>query len=270
MRNIIAWFAVVILLGGAAALIYSLRPPTENAARAPETPSPPEQKAVHPPIRYPVANEQGRTKDAASQTAQSLPPLDKSDGPMGKALADLFGAEAVKTLFNMDNIIQRVVVTLDNVTGRQLPQRYLPVKPVGGRFRVTEKGGRIYLSPHNYQRYTPYVRLAEAVDSHAVISLYVRFYPLFQRVYESLGYKGYFNDRLVAVIKTLLDTPQVHGPVKLIQPSVYYRYADPHLESLTAGQKILVRMGSDNARRIKAKLRTLRRGLMSLGSRVSH
>lgn len=221
---------------------------------------------MRPPIRYPIVNDQGRTKDATGQTGQSLPPLGKSDGPVGRALADLFGAGTVKDLFNTNNIIQRVAVTIDNVTGRELPLRFLPVKPVGGRFRVTEKGGRIYVSRSNYRRYEPYVRLAESVDSHALIALYVHFYPLFQQVYESLGFKGYFNDRLVEAIKTLLDTPDVRGPIKLIQPSVYYKYADPHLESLTAGQKILVRMGGDNARRIKAKLRTLRRGLMLLGS----
>jgi hypothetical protein len=45
---------------------------------------------------------------------------------------------------------------------------------------------------------------------------------------------------------------------------VQYEYADPKLEALTAGQKVLVRMGPDNARAVKTKLRELRSALIGL------
>jgi hypothetical protein len=47
------------------------------------------------------------------------------------------------------------------------------------------------------------------------------------------------------------------------RPWVRYQYVDPQLESLAAGQKILLRMGPDNERRLKQKLRELRRELMA-------
>lgn len=273
MRKILALVTAAVLLGGAFAVLYLNQPPVRHgppdtgAGRAGEGSATGERTPVHPPIRYPITDEQGHTRDADTQSARPLPSLDKSDGPLRNALKALFGDKALNDLFRTTNVIQRVVVTLDNVTGRQLPLRYLPVKPVGGSFRVAQTRGRLFLSQSNYRRYTPYVRIAEAVDTDALVKLYVRYYPLFQKVYENLGYKGYFNDRLVAVLQTLLDTPQVRGPIKLIQPSVYYKFADPHLESLTAGQKILIRMGPGNARRVKAKLRSLRRALMSLDAR---
>jgi hypothetical protein len=37
-----------------------------------------------------------------------------------------------------------------------------------------------------------------------------------------------------------------------------FTYADPALESRSAGQKLLIRMGPDNAAAIKAKLKELR------------
>jgi len=46
-----------------------------------------------------------------------------------------------------------------------------------------------------------------------------------------------------------------------VQPKVFYVYADPKLEALSAGQKILLRMGSANAEQIKAKLREIRQAL---------
>ena len=39
------------------------------------------------------------------------------------------------------------------------------------------------------------------------------------------------------------------GPVKLVQPSVVHKFADPKLESLSAGQKLLIRMGPRERRR---------------------
>jgi hypothetical protein len=61
------------------------------------------------------------------------------------------------------------------------------------------------------------------------------------------------------VIDHLLETPEVDGPVKLVQPGVFYEFADPSLESRSSGQKLLLRMGSDNAAAVKLKLRDVRR-----------
>jgi hypothetical protein len=69
----------------------------------------------------------------------------------------------------------------------------------------------------------------------------------------------YFNDRVFEVIDHLLSTPDVTGPIALTQPKVLYEFADPQLQELSAGQKILVRMGPDNEARVKAKLREIRK-----------
>jgi hypothetical protein len=99
----------------------------------------------------------------------------------------------------------------------------------------------------------------------------MRLYPLFQQAYEDLGYpKRYFNDRLVEVIDQLLATPEVagelkvhlpaiNGPVQPERPWVLNEFDDPALQSLSAGQKILLRMGPVNERRMKTKLSEIRR-----------
>jgi hypothetical protein len=89
--------------------------------------------------------------------------------------------------------------------------------------------------------------------------VYEHLYPLFQQSYEDLGYPGkYFNDRLVEVIDSLLQTPEVTAPVTLVQPKVFYEFADQDLEARPTGQKLLIRMGPANERTIKAKLREFR------------
>ena len=91
-------------------------------------------------------------------------------------------------------------------------------------------------------------------------AVYIQFYPLFQQSYAELGYPSrYFNDRVFEVIDHLLSAPDVTGPIALTQPKVLYEFADPQLQELSAGQKILVRMGPDNEAKVKAKLREIRK-----------
>ena len=131
-----------------------------------------------------------------------------------------------------------------------------------GTFRVGGPEGSVAIGADNAARYAPYVLAMEAVDSAKLVALYVRLYPLFQEAYAELGYPSrYFNDRLFEVIDHLLATPDVQGSVALVQPKVLYEYADPALQDLSAGQKILVRMGGENEAKVKAKLRELKRAL---------
>jgi len=107
------------------------------------------------------------------------------------------------------------------------------------------------------------VKIAELVNAQKLVEVYVRLYPLFQQAYEELGYPNkYFNDRLLMVLNHLLVAPDLKEPVKLVQPSVFYVYADPDLEARSAGQKILMRMGSKNEAIVKAKLREIKQQVM--------
>jgi hypothetical protein len=142
-----------------------------------------------------------------------------------------------------------------------------------GRFTTTEQGGRTVVAAENDARYAPWVRLFESADVPRLVALYRSSYPLFQQAYEELGYPGrHFNDRVVEVIDHLLAAPEpeppivvesvtVRGPMQLTRPWVHQVFADPQLESLSAGQKIMVRVGLDNERRLKAQLRRFREAL---------
>jgi hypothetical protein len=174
-------------------------------------------------------------------------------------------------LFHTDRLIRRLVVSVDNLPGRQYPRsnyriaRAVPGQLVVRRVRLYQgEDETLYLNPDNYARYTPYIKLFTGMDSGQLVAIYRHFYPLFQAAYEDLGYpSAYFNDRLVDVIDNLLATPVVTGPVKLVRPHVLYQYADPDLEALSAGQKILIRVGPENAEKLRSKLKELRRLLTS-------
>ena len=257
-------FAGIVLLLAAAAAGYwfFLRPPEPVASRefapppvaqAPVAPAPP--PALEPAIKHPL-------ETPPPEPAQPLPALGDSDASVADALSGLLGAKPFAEFFDLQNLVRRIVVTVDNLPRAKLPRLMLPVKPVGGKFRVAGEGSAMVIDPENAARYAAYVRLAESVDSAKLVALYRRLYPLFQRAYVELGYPdGYFNDRLVAVIDHLLAAEPAVGPIRLVRPKIFYEFADPQLESLSAGRKLLLRIGNDNAQRIKSKLRELRAGI---------
>lgn len=264
MKKTIWWLILVFGVALVAAIAYFAIPKLEPppVPREPE-PAPvaaaPEQPPAAPEIRYPVPEQPAPEKP--------LPALDTSDATMKNEIARLWSDKAVEERFHLRDFIRRVVVTIDNLPRPKLPLRYMPVKPVEGHFLVSGTDDDLSIAPDNAARYTPYVKLLEAIDTPKLVALYVRFYPLFQQAYVDLGYpNGYFNDRLVEVIDDLLAAPDVQAPVKVVRPKVFYLYADPDLESRSAGQKILMRMGHDNAMRVKSKLAAIRGALISQSS----
>lgn len=251
MNDTIRWLLLVVAVGGIVAASYYYWQQSVQRQSSPAVEASPE---VEPVIRHPI--QQAQSNEA------SLPSLEESDSVTQDALADLLSQDWAREFLQLDDLVRRIVVTVDNLPRRQVPLKYMPVKPAGPKFLAIGEEESIVLNPKNYQRYTPYVRLAEAVETKKIVSGYVQFYPLFQQAYEDLGYpSGYFNDRLIDAIDNLLATPDIKGPVKLVRPEVIYEFADPELETRSAGQKILMRMGSDNAGRIKAKLREIREEL---------
>jgi Protein of unknown function (DUF3014) len=258
----IVWLVLLMALAASAVFFYPWRqnPPPQPAPAAPAI-QPPVAAEAAPAIRHPIENAQGA---AANTETKPLPALMVSDTTMQNTLADLFGPASLGKVFYEDAIIHRFVTTVDNLPRKTIPSRNLPVKPIGGPLVTSSKDDNISISADNASRYTPYVRMAESIDAKSLVSAYVHFYPLIQQDYRDLGYpKGYFNDRLIEAIDDLLAAPEVKDSLQVVQPKVLYQYADPELEARSAGQKIMIRMGNDNAAKVKAKLQEIRRELTS-------
>jgi hypothetical protein len=249
------WYVVpVVILGaGLGGYLYYTKskaepPPVVKTAPLPAPVAEPQPPAIAHPIP-----EDG---DAAQP---ALPLLTESDGPLHDSLARITNAKSLDQLLVPENLVRNIVVTVDNLPRSKTAVERRPVKPTPGGALVVTSGDEITLSEENYARYAPFVSLVQSADSKQLAGMYFHYYPLFQDAYEDLGYPDkYFNDRLVEVIDNLLATPTPKGPVKLTQPRVFYEYADPALEGLSAGQKVLLRMGNANAALMKKKLREFR------------
>ena len=240
-----------------------------------------QQKAPEPvEVEMPAALPPPAASAAAPATAAASVPEPKASEPpltaegVTPALSQFIGAQAALSLFQLEDFPHRFVATVDNLGRAHAPSMLWPVRPTGNRLAVVERGGRSFLSNDNAARYTPLMLAFEKLDTHAAVALYVRLLPLLQQAYEDLGYpKQRFHARLIEVIDQLLATPEPRGPIELTltevkgdvpsqRPWVRYEFADPALESASAGQKIMLRVGLANERRLKAKLRELRAELV--------
>lgn len=229
--------------------------PQPPAAALPAVPAP----AAPPAIQYPVPEPE------AALRSEDIP----------RSLADLLGADAVRTFLQTADFPRRFAATVDSLGREHAPVAAWPVQPTPGAFSVEQRPDGAVIAPANAARYAPFVQFVSGVDAERAVALYRRMYPFLQGAYRELGFGDrYLNDRVMAVIDLLLAAPEpaepprvqlteVKGPVPSTRPWVRYQFADPQLEGLAAGQKILVRVGPANERILKAKLRQLRKLLVS-------
>jgi len=260
------WLAAIVVVAIIAAAAVLWRSKTDSPSSPVTAASAPQAAATT--ASMPAGPEPG------IQHPVETPSAALAAGDIGRALTDLLGSKAVMAFVQIDDFPRRLVATVDNLGRSHAPSGLWPVNPTPGRFTVEEREGGPVIAADNAMRYTPLVLLTESVDAGRAADLYVGMYPLLQQAYEELGYpKHYFNDRLIAVIDLLLATPEAQYPVKLHltevkgpipseRPWVRYEYADPRLESLSAGQKILLRAGPENGRRLKTRLAGFRAELV--------
>jgi hypothetical protein len=250
-----AAIVVVALLGAVYYYKYHRAVPPPVVAAPPPAPAQPAQAATEPAVRNPVP---------IPADTKPLPPLKESDPDVRESLTGLFGAKSISQFLVPESIVRHIVVTVDNLPRRKVAVELRPVKPILGETAIATQGDVTTLAAANSERYEPIMRVLRNMDTKALTDVYFRLYPLFQQSYEDLGYPGqYFNDRLVEVIDDMLRAPDVQGPIQLTQPKVFYEYADPKLEALSAGQKVLLRMGPANEALVKAKLRELRKAVVN-------
>jgi Protein of unknown function (DUF3014) len=229
----------VILLAIAAGVWYWQKRGADEA----EAPAPPPPAPAEPAIKNPII----------------LPDDIDPNLSATEQVATLVGTPRFEAMFVPDDFVRKVVATVDSLARKDVAARMNPAKPPAGKFVTAGEGDAVVLGAANFARYAPWVELVESLDSATTVALYKRLYPQFQQTYENLGNPdGYFNDRVVEVIDHLLAAPEAPATIALVQPNVYYEFADPALESQSAGRKLLLRMGPGNAARVKAKLREIR------------
>jgi Protein of unknown function (DUF3014) len=258
------WVLVVLAAIGAGVLIWrketqKIVPPPDTVAALPSS-STVATPVVEGPV-HPIELAKSEPEPAKASTA-ALPTLDASDGSVADTLQALVGGDLASLMLS-DRVILRIVATVDALPRQDIANGILPLHTPKGAFLTEQADGVTTISDRNAERYAAYMQMVENTDTNALVGWYVQHYPLFQQAYRELGYPhGYFNDRLIAMIDDLLAAPVPAKIVELVKPRTLYQFSDPSLQSLSVGQKLLIRMGPDNAAQIKEKLRSIRSALI--------
>jgi hypothetical protein len=255
--KIIGAIVVIVVVALAAWWYFTRMPGVDFSRQGPAPSGPARASTAPPPIEHPI--EEAQTLPAPATTTP-LPPLDASDDAVASALAAIPGAQGLSELLIARGLVPHVVATVDALPRRNIGVSILPMRTPAGVFAAGSSEGHPVLSSNNFARYDPYMKIVEAVDPRTLVTWYVHWYPLFQEAYRQLGYpQGYFNDRLIEAINDMLAAPNARPPVALVaKPDGHYAFADPTWESLSVGQKLMIRIGPEHERALKSKLRSIR------------
>lgn len=274
MKNPLVWI-ILFLLAAAAAWWLSVRQDqaeVDNAVviPAPVTPAPEPEPEQYPVEEIQVPEPEPETAEAsepvpAPPPEAPLPILAESDPEVLEEAAEL--SPPLEALLIPEFVLSRVVATVDALDSARVAPSMRPMTSVPGRFTVLEANGQAVISPENAERYAPYVAIIENTDTNAIVALYLRYYPLLQEAYLSLGEgDARFNDRMVEILDHLLAAPEPIGLIEVVQVEANYAFVDPELEALSVGQKALLRLSEEDRATVKDRLRSLRAALAAGGS----
>jgi len=185
-----------------------------------------------------------------------LPAMAESDQLIRDGVTNLTRHGGITDWLVVDELIRKFVVLVDNVARGNVPRQHIAFLTPRGKFAVTKISEEThYLDEKSYSRYDLVTEIFISLDTRRAVEFYSLIRPLFQQAFNDLGYPNRrFEDMMFIGIGRLLETPDLPQPIKLVRPSVMYKFANPRVERLSAAQKQLIRMGPKNTKVIKEKL----------------
>lgn len=239
--------------------------PVERVDTAPPMPAP--VPAVPAPVQ-PTSVAVQSTPEPEPELEEviiELPALNDSDAMLAERLGALESGVRLLNLLVPDDVIRKFVVFVENVAQGNLPQLEYPVKRLRQYMAVRELDENLYeMQTVSYQRYTSLVDGLVAMNPDQALAVYRVMKPLFQEAYAEIGYRNRdFDDALLAAIDAVIEAETVEGPFQLVKPKAMYIYADSQIERMSPVEKQLLRMGPQNAERLKLALGQYRARLVN-------
>jgi hypothetical protein len=215
--------------------------------------------ATPPPVVEIVEAEPTPTPEAPVE----LPGLNDSDAFVLARMSAFETGTALLNLVTSEEVLRRFVVFVDNVAEGNLPQLDYPIRRLQQNVAVREVDTNLYeMQTVSYQRYTALIDGLAAVDPDVAVPLYRLVKPLLQEAYAEIGYPNRdFDATLLRAIDTVINARTAEGPFQLVKPRVMYLYADSEIESYSPVEKQLLRMGPQNAEKLKLALAQYRERL---------
>jgi hypothetical protein len=186
-----------------------------------------------------------------------VPPLAESDPVVRLLVQSMSNHPSILAWMATDGLVRNFTVVVDNIANGQTPARHLGMLKPAGRFRVVPGAGGLRIDPASYERYNAIAAAVGSIDPQAAARVYATLKPRLEEAHRELGAPEPFDGTLEQAIVRLVQTP-VGGDSRVATKGAEgFQYADARLESLTAAQKLLLRMGPGNARIVQDKLKQI-------------
>ena len=210
----------------AVAVFFALRGPKQEAPQPVAETAPP---AARPP-------------DAP------LPPAEKSDSQMRKDLAALSSRPEWAQWLAATDLLDRFVVTVDNVALDVNPRKQLDFIKVN-----PQKSDRL-----DTLRYDLIADVIASVDAKGAAQVVRDLHPMLESAYHKLGYPDRSFDQVAAkALKRIIDAPVLESAPRLVPKGMVYAFADEKLEAMGPVEKLMLRMGPRNTKLIQAKAKEI-------------
>lgn len=213
-----------------------------------------------------LAQEQVPTKEKVEPEGEQVEPLqidlDESDELIRTLAGELSSHPKLAAWLMTDELIRKFVAAVDNIANGHSPRPQIDFFKPQGKFLIKEEGGEYFVDPESFERYNIVTDVFLSLDTKGCVTLYKQLKPAIQQAYQDLGYPdGDFHNTLKKAIGELLKTPVLEENIQVEKEVITYKMIDSELERLNQAQKHLLRMGPENVRKIKTKLRDIVQGL---------
>ena len=240
-RALVVALIAIALIGAGAAWWLRTRPaPSADIERM--------ASSVAPASRPPAV-------DTATPARTELPPLDEMDPVVSRLIGEATASPLLSTWLATGNLTRQLAALVEGAAVGRLPLRMLtPLRP-SGAFSVVDRSGRVTIAPASHARYDAMADLIVALDPATVVRVYRLLAPRLEEAHGELGEgERSFDAALREGLRRLSETPVSDRPLAVTARGGIYQFADPQLEALSPVQKLLLRSGPANARRVQTQL----------------
>jgi hypothetical protein len=198
-----------------------------------------------------------------SDVPSDVPALGSSDAYVRTLVGAVSSHPKLVEWLANDELVRRFTLVISNAAFDEAPALHVPFLRPRGSFLVVGQGETARIDPRSYARYDLLARVVASLDARGSVEAYRRLQPLVEEVYSELGYPGSFSETLDRALAQVESVPALPAEVDVRARVVSYEFANPELEQLPDFQKQLLRMGPDNLKLVKSKVREIRARLAS-------
>jgi len=208
----------------------------------------------------------GQEKPIADETINKpnlavLPSLGNSDDVFRKDILNL--SSGFSPWLSMENIIKTLMIAANDFSQNLRPYKHFRQFKLSQPFQVANDDSGMYIPEQSYQRYNGLASAVQTVNVESSLDLYEKYRPLLQQVFATFDYpeEYHLEDVIKKAASSILQAPVLEGRVRVIKPTVYYKFSEQKIEMLSPVHKQMIRMGPKNTRIIQTKLRQFIEGL---------